>query len=304
MYGELVTEFAGRSVFNFNEEGDWEGPSVAYRLREDYEDEVSMTERIDALLAQPDCNRLEALIIGSWGGIWEGEGVQQLVAELAAKANRLPNLRALFIGEMTYEECELSWINQADLAPLLTAFPNLEVLRVRGGNGLAFSRTKHEFLRELAIETGGLPRSVLRDIFLCDFPRLEHLELLLGEENYGFDGGVEDLQPLLSGKLFPELKFLGLMNSNIADEVAAVVVNSPVVQRIEELDLSMGNLTDAGIRSLTQLPQGGQLRRLNVSHHYASPASIAALKQAVACEVVADDPQEADDEWRPILHAE
>src|SRR5690242_19231326 len=99
MYGELVTEFAGRSVFNFDEEGDWEGPSVAYRLREGYDDEVSMTERIDALLAQPECDRLEALIIGAWSGSWEGEGIQQLVTDLAGKANRLQNLRALFLGE-------------------------------------------------------------------------------------------------------------------------------------------------------------------------------------------------------------
>jgi hypothetical protein len=144
----------------------------------------------------------------------------------------------------------------------------------------------------------------LRDVFLCEFPKLERLELLLGEEHYGFDGGVEDLQPLLSGERFPSLKFLGLMNSNIADDIAAVVVNSPIVQRIEELDLSMGNITDAGIHSLMQLPKNTGLRRLNVSHHYASPASIEALRKSVSCEVIAEDPQEIEDEWRPILHAE
>jgi len=123
-------------------------------------------------------------------------------------------------------------------------------LRIRGGSGLSFSRVRNDSLRELAIETGGLARSVIRELFLCEFPALEHLELLFGEENYGFDGSVEDLQPVFSGQLHPQLRFLGLMNSTIANDIAAVVVNSPIVDRIEVLDLSMGNLDDAGVQSL------------------------------------------------------
>ena len=129
---------------------------------------------------------------------------------------------------------------------------------------MSLSRVRHDVLRELAIETGGLPRSVLREIFLCEFPALEHLELLLGEPNYGFDGTVEDLQPLLAGGLFPRLKFLGLMNSTIANDIAAVLVNSPLVGRIEALDLSMGMLDAEGVKSLMGL--GPQLPVEDVEH--------------------------------------
>ncbi len=31
----------------------------------------------------------------------------------------------------------------------------------------------------------------------------------------------------LAGKVFPKLKYLGLMNSEIANDIAAVVVNAP-----------------------------------------------------------------------------
>lgn len=304
MYDELVASYRGLPVVEFNTADDWQGPDKAYRLRAEYDDDISLDDRLSALLNCPDVDRLSALIIGAWSGACEGGGSAELVASLVRAAPNLPGLRALFLGEMTYEESELSWINQSDVGPLLQAFPRLESLRIRGGNGLAFTRTSHAALREIAIETGGLPRQALRELFQCGLPALEHLELLLGDPGYGFDGGVEDLQPALSGALYPHLKFLGLMNADIADEIAAVVVNAPVTDRIEVLDLSMGNLTDDGARALLGLAGKANVRTLNISHHFVSPELVEELRSALTCEVIADDPQSAEDEWRPILHAE
>lgn len=304
MYSELVNEFHGLTVVDFEDASSWRGPGVAYRLREEYEDEVSIGDRLETLLAQPGADRLEGLIIGMWSAASEGTGSEEIVAKLVEAAPGLPGLKALFFGEMTYEECEISWINQSDLSPLLQAFPKLEALRIRGGSKLSFSRVQHSSLREFAVETGGLARSVVRELFLCELPALEHLELLFGEENYGFDGSVEDLQPVLSGRLYPHLKYLGLMNSAIANDIAAVVVNSPIVDRIEVLDLSMGNLDDAGVQSLHGLAPKRNLKCVNLSHHYASDDAIEQLRAALPCELVADDRHDPEDEWRPILHAE
>lgn len=306
MYQEHLTEFAGLSVQEFDLDEDWLGPDVAYRIWEGYDDEVTIAQRLHRLLAQPQSGEITALVVGAWGD-WSVDrkgNADAIVKELVAAAPRLPKLRALFLGDVTYDEYELSWIKQSDVSPLLAAWPNLEIFRVRGSDGLAFSRLRHESLRHLAIESGGLPREVLRQVFSCDLPNLEHLELLLGEAGYGFDGNVADLQPLLSGRLFPRLKFLGLMNSEIADEIAAVVVNSPIVDRIETLDLSLGNLSDVGVRALHALAGKPNLRRLNISHHYATKSEIQRLQKAVSCEVIADDPQELDDSFRPIMHAE
>lgn len=304
MYTELLQEFCGRQVIDFQDGKSWKGPDLAYRLREEYEDEVSVGDRLSSLLEQTDSGRLSALIIGAWTGAFEGGGSQEIVAKLADSAPRLPELRALFFGEMTYEECEISWINQSDMSPLLTAFPKLETFRVRGGTGLSFSKIRHPSLRELAIETGGLSRSTIRELFLCEFPALERLELLLGEANYGFDGSVEDLQPVLSGRLFPSLKFLGLMNSTIANDIAAVLVNSPIIERLDEIDLSQGNLDDEGVNSLLALAPCTNLKRLDISRHYASQQAVDNLSEKLPFPVVAEDRQEPDDEWRPILHAE
>ena len=304
MYTELLEEFAGLPVQEFDLAEDWRGPEMAYRIWQAFDDEVTISQRLHRLLEQPGSEDLTALVVGGWEGIAEGASTEAIVKELVEAARRLPKLRALFLGDVTYEECELSWIKHPDVSPLLAAWPALEIFRVRGSEELAFSRVRHEGLRELAVESGGLPRALLRQIFSLDLPNLEHLELLLGEANYGFDGDVSDLQPLLSGALFPRLKFLGLMNSEIADEIAAVVVNAPIVDRIETLDLSLGNMTDEGVRALRALAGKRNLKRLNLSHHYASTRQIKALQKALSCEVVADDPQEAEDDFRPIMHAE
>lgn len=306
MYDSLLTEFAGLSVQEFDVDDDWQGPEMAYRIWQGFDDEVTIAERLHRLLAQPQSEEITALVVGAWGDEYDEEprNVETIVKELIDAAPRLPKLRALFFGDITYDECELSWIKQTDVSPLIAAWPNLEIFRVRGSDGLAFSRLRHESLRHLAIESGGLPRKVIRQVFSCDLPNLEHLELLLGEAHYGFDGDVADLQPLLSGRLFPRLKFLGLMNSEIADEIAAVVVNSPIVDRIETLDLSLGNLSDAGVRALRALAGKPNLKHLNITHHYAKKSEIKRLRQALSCEVTADEPQEMEDDFRPIMHAE
>ena len=111
-------------------------------------------------------------VVGDWGDANDdGPPLDRLIEA----ADRLTGLRALFLGELTGEESEVSWIHQSDVAPLLVAYQRLEVLRVRGGEGLEISPVKHESLRELAFETGGLPVEVVRGIDESDLPALAHL---------------------------------------------------------------------------------------------------------------------------------
>ncbi len=304
MYCDLTEEYYGCKVVDFNSAGDWQGPEVAYRLREEYEDETSIQDRLKELLNQSGAKQLTALLIGAWSGACEGDNSKELVEQLVEVAPQLPNLKALFIGDITYEECELSWINQSDLSPVLAAFPGLVEFTVRGGQELSFSRIKHDNLELLTIQTGGLSKSAIREIFQCDFPSLTSLELHLGDAGYGFDASVEDLQPVLSGKLYPKLYYLGLVNSEIADDIAAVVVNSPIVDRIATLDLSQGNLTDTGLRSLHALVGKQNIKNVSIMHHYCSESAVAELQKAAPWTLHAEEAQQADGDWRPILHAE
>ena len=135
------------------------GQDIVYRLSLEYDDKRKMPELIAGFLEKTDKNALEALIIGMWGDPYEA-GADEVIAALASHAPQLPNLRALFIGDMTYEECEISWIVQGSYKPLLDAFPQLEELRIRGGNELVIEPFAHQNLRKFTIESGGLDQKI------------------------------------------------------------------------------------------------------------------------------------------------
>lgn len=232
-------------------------------------DEVS--DQWERFLAEPKLDHVQALVIGPWFSEID-EGPWELIEQLAENAAKFPNLRAIYFGDIVSEECELSWIEQGNQTLLLHAFPQLEVLVVRGANSLRFENLRHDNLRKLIVQSGGLSTQTIHDLCAADLPSLEHLELWLGEENYGFDASVEDLRSLWDPKTFPKLKSLGLRNSVITDEIVdALVVDDRAVARLERLDLSLGTLSDLGAEALFNSHAVLQLEELDLHHHYVSP---------------------------------
>ena len=302
---EHAEVFYSRPTKLFETADDWAGPDIAYRICSDYDSgESTFFERLETLLAQDRIGDLQALVIGAWQCDDSSRSSKRIVETLVAAKDQLTRLKALFLGDIIYEENEISWIEQSDVSPLLAAFPQLEVLRVRGGNSLSFSKITHKSLRQLIVETGGMQRSVLREICRCDFPSLDHLELWLGVDNYGFDGGVEDLQPILTGTRFPALRYLGLRNSEIVDNIAPVIVNSPVLKQLEVLDLSNGTLSDVGAQALLNLSPSLSLKKLDLSHHYMTNDMVNRLKKTLKCEVLADGANDPGEEWRSVVVSE
>ena len=183
-----VTTLNGLPVFAFDPEGELPADSAAVAWRIEAEEFESPPEefaaRLEALVSRVPEGQIRALIIGEWGSAYDSGPPIDLLVSLAP---RLTGLRALFLGEMTFEECEISWIHQGDITPLLTAFPALEVLRVRGAEGLELQPVRHAALRELAFESGGLPGAVVRAVGASDLPVLQRLELWLGTSEYGAD---------------------------------------------------------------------------------------------------------------------
>ena len=277
---------------------------VIYRFRSSW-DEDNVVPNLDHFLESGLAAQARGIVIGSWYAGDADRTPEEIVDLLVKSSQRLPRLAAIYLGDLTSEENEMSWIHQCDLTPLLEAFPQLQLLRTRGGDGLKLSKPEHAKLRGLALETGGLDVDVIRSVCTASFPSLEYLELWLGTEEYGANHGIADLQPILSGRLFPNLKYLGLRNSHITDDIAAVVVNSPILQQIETLDLSLGVLTDEGAKSLLKLPASPTLKNLNLHYNYITPELIAQL-QKLPVTVDASKPSNMDDhdEWRFVAVGE
>ena len=294
--GELKT-FVGKRVARYKIPKDFkkDGKS-AYEIYTDWDDEgeFEFMDMINSFFLCEGVEAIEAFVLGNWS--CDGpEPADPIVEKMLKEKGKLQNLVALFFGDIGQEENEISWIENCELGPLINALPNLELFRVRGATGLGLSKLKHDKLRALAVESGGLDRKVVKQLSQAKLPNLEYLELWLGTSDYGGNCTVNDLQPILKGKLFPKLKYLGLRNSEIADEIAGVAASSPILQQLETLDLSLGTMTDEGAQALSALPSEISLKRLDVHHNYLSKTGVKKIKALPLTVNVRD--QQSEDEW-------
>ncbi|MEW6491960.1 MAG: STM4015 family protein [Cyanobacteriota bacterium] len=295
--GDHITSFANRKVELFDPAvGITDPVGTACALRVEWNEyDTDITKQLEQLLQDPEVDQLEALVIGPWHQEMSQHSSSIAVNALVAAQEQLTSLKAVFVGEITYDEFEISWILQSDISPLLAAYPNLEVLQVRGGTDLAFKSLHHEQLKTLIIETGGLSPNTIAQICAGHLPALEHLELWLGSDEYGGNSSVDDLQPILSGNLFPKLTYLGLCDSEYSDSIAKAIVQSPIIEQIEVLDLKLGTLGDEGAQALLNCPAVSRLNTLNVKENYLSEEMIERLNQ-LNIEVIADEQKEEDEE--------
>ncbi|MFI1993493.1 STM4015 family protein [Actinoplanes sp. NPDC020271] len=290
---DAVDTFAGLPVVDSDVGTDSDPRTVAWRITNYYATE-HFPDLVEELMDRTGPGGPVALIVRDWGAAHHDPFP---VDVLAANAYRLVDLRALFIGEMSSEECEISWIRHGDITPLLAAFPGLERLWVRGSEGLRLIPVRHEKLRELVFQSGRLPASVVRAIGACDLPALEELELWLGVARYGGDTTVADLALILAGRSLPALTWLGLRNAEIADDLAAALAASPVVARLRVLDLSMGTLGDRGAESLLAGQPLTHLETLDLSHHFMSPELVQRLTDELPGVTLHLGDEQAEEEW-------
>ncbi|MBX2865701.1 MAG: STM4015 family protein [Leptolyngbyaceae cyanobacterium MAG.088] len=300
--GKHTTRFANRAVQEFKHNQSLANPdSTAYALRCDYDDDVTLAEVLQQLANRPEANAIEALVLGMWqgDGVCTGDPSTDLVSTLVTIHGQLSKLQAVFIGDITYEECEISWLQQSDMSSLLQAYPQLELLQVRGGTGLQFATAaKHDHLKALILETGGLSRDTVHQIYAWELPALEHLEFWFGTEDYGGNCWEQDLEAVLDNLCFPNLIYLGLRNSKFTNELMDRLVNSPLLAKLKVLDLSMGTLSDEGATKLLNCPAIKNLSILNVSESYLSGSMIEQLT-ALGIHVIADGQRQEEEDEEP-----
>jgi uncharacterized protein (TIGR02996 family) len=183
----------------------------------------------------------------------------------------------LFIGDFTYEDSELSWSHLGDMAPLWPKLSRLMRLKLRMGS-MTLGKVVLPELRHFTVETGGLAKDNLTSIIEAEWPKLEHLEIYLGQDNYGGDCTVADLAPILDGRIPRGVKYLGLCNSELADELAGVIGDAKVLAQLTTLDLSKSTLSDEGGRViLSHAKRFAHLARLDLTECYLSEGMVEEL---------------------------
>lgn len=291
MIGEHLQEFGGLPAFDFPAAGPDgvppraplpEADTVAWRIAENgWDDDRSWEDTFARFLDTVDTASVRALIVGMWPQAYDSSADGPISALVSAR-DRLPALRAIFLGDITFEECEISWINQGHVSRLLDAFPRLDEFGIRGGTELEFDPVRHERLRTLTVQAGGLPADAVRGIASSALPGLASLELWLGTAAYGGDVDTRDLAPLCAGELLPSLRHLALRNSEIQDLICAELATAPVVARLHALDLSMGVLTDEGAEALLTGQPLTHLHTLDLHHNFLSEEMRTRLRDALA----------------------
>ncbi|RSN61623.1 STM4015 family protein [Actinomadura sp. WAC 06369] len=303
---DLRDEYAGSPVFRFDQsrldedaEGLPELPApgdAAWCVATEF-DEEAWDEVWKLFRETVDTTGITTLMLGYWGAEYDSDYTYPVPLLVEAAAS-FPALRHLFIGEITAEESEISWIDHGDITPVFEAFPNLERLDVRGAEHLTMQPVAHAGLRTLRFESGGLPAAVVRAVGASDLPNLEHLDLWLGTASYGGDATPADLAPILSGERLPALRHLGLEDAEIQDDVAEAVAGAPVVARLESLSLAMGILTDRGAEALLAGQPLTHLQKLELRHHFLSEPMMERVRAALPDVTVGlDDRQKPDGEW-------
>jgi uncharacterized protein (TIGR02996 family) len=237
---------------------------------------------------------------------WEenGEDVPALLDEAKGRAFA-PYLRKLAIGDGgEMEDVDNAHHPVGDLSVISAAFPRLEELHIWGYEMALGEALELPELRSLRLETCGLSRAALEAVTRPTWAKLERLDLWFGSSDYGSEAALEDLRRLLDGAAIPSVRHLGLMNTELSNEIAFVLGGAKVLAQLESLDLSMGTLDDAGAEALVAAGSAWKhLKTLDVSENFLSDDAIAALGQ-VGPEILDGEQKDADDDYRYVTVSE
>ena len=292
--GEEVLEIDNKKIIEL----DWlHGFIKKARVSYEYDFDGPDTEDLLSLvLKKPIGQFMQELVIGITSGMEDGDADFSTCLRLIAAAGKKASLKRLIVGDFDMYECEISWSSLGDAGKIYAVLPNLEYLKFHGGS-LSLGKLQHKKLKQLVIETGGLPADSVKSIAKADLPSLESLEVWFGSEDYGAEGNIKMLAPLFDGEGYPSLRHLGLQNSEFENDIAKKIVTAKILPQLTSLDLSMGTMTDEGAQAL--LDHADSLKHLsaiNVEDNFISKDMVKKLEKAFGKKINIGD-QEAPDEY-------
>ena len=105
---------------------------------------------VEDILKDSELSDLDEIVIGCWGECWDdNDGAQEIIDGIVANKEKFSHIKSLFIGDMDYEDCEVSWIIQGNYSKLWAAMPQLEKLVIKGSTDLELGEIQHRRLQHL-----------------------------------------------------------------------------------------------------------------------------------------------------------
>ncbi|MCF4969736.1 hypothetical protein [Nostoc sp. CMAA1605] len=271
---------------------------------------VQSTDRLSRLLKDSKAKDIEAIKCEMYYREPDIKTAFKDLTDALVNAQKLlTNLKALLIGDrcdlinIKYQE---SNINVYSIHPLLKAYPNLELLHIRGcmvkedilkpelkivqvrnhqnNSNIPIKSLRHESLKTLIVDADGISDDNLAKVCNLDLPSLEYFELWLNRSNFS-KINIDSLAPMLSGEFFPNLAYLAIRQCGNLNEVAQAIVNSPIIENLKILELTDGNFSNGDV--LLNSPAVDRLHTLDVSGNRLHKDIIEQLSE-LKCRVIAD----------------
>ena len=247
-----------------------------------------VAELVDELLGHPSAHFLRRLVIGPLGEAEEYNYIG-VVGAIAKRGH--PRLEELELGDFAPGEMELAFSRAGNVAPLLGALPELRRLRLRAGSLRFESAVRHPRLRELSVVAAALSEGNVARLLEARLPALESFELScpgLAPEDAAFG-------ELLRGTQMPRLRRLALRHTVGTLRAMEEILCSPLMPRLEVLELDRGDLDDRAAEALATIraPRLQHLQRLDVSGNPMSEAAARRLSRLCGSVAAAPGPRGA-----------
>lgn len=225
------------------------------------------------------------------------DNLQNLIDALAKNAP--PTVRKLSFGDNVVP----ADLIDVSLAKLWKGVPNLKTLEIETGE-FEVGKMEAPSLERAIFITGGLSKSCGKGIATAVMPKIKHLEIYYGTDEYGGECSLSEVQPLLNRTDLTNLTYLGLKNSEFADEIASAMKGAKVLKTLKTLDLSLGTMTDAGAEALAAAKDSlAHLEVLDLTRNFLSAKGIKAVK-GLCKKVITSEQEDSDDDYRYVAISE
>jgi uncharacterized protein (TIGR02996 family) len=260
-----------------------------YAYEEDTKFDGKLVDILKDVFEQPSGRYIVEINLMS-NGDPNDDDLQDLLDLIGKKAP--PTVRKLVIGDNVDQ---ISWHHTGSLAKMWKGVPNLQVLEIETGDFDVGAMDAPNLERAIFI-TGGLSKACGKHIAAANMPKIKHLEVFYGTDNYGGDCTIKEVKPLLDRTDLKHLEYLGIKNSEFGNDIAKAVVGAKIVKQLKTLDLSMSTITDEGAQALADGKESlKHLECLDLTHNFLTKDGIK-LVAGLCKKVVTADQQKAD-EW-------
>jgi hypothetical protein len=262
-----------------------------------YDGEVSLEDLTRSLLSRPITKFIRTLQFGL--ASYESDNDWSETFSIVADAEQGKTLEELLFNDYTYEDSEISWTAFGDFSPFWKKVPNLRTLHIRSGEGGELGDIDLPELRMFVRESGGLARAEIAQICKARWPKLEHLEIWFGQDNYGGDSTPDDVADILAGRGLPALKHLGLVNGEFPNDLIEPVAKSAVLPRLTSLSFAKSTLDDAGAETLLKHAAAFKhLKAIDLTENYLSAEAIQRVQAVLPSADTSKQRTDDDPEYR------